>query len=475
MQDAYRLSSTPTTLHVQIERLDEFDLSVFSVESGDLFLESIKQNRVQGFVEYDTKDWICLDYFLAHSHFSKLEAYCFLASLFQTLGQALKNQPVILDVQAIFLSPNGDNVRLCRAPLIFEAWMKRQADLEGFLNSLLHLFPSDSLDVLGLLWKGATGKERFENLRPTLERLYQESTKKSLFTRRKPIPPYCAKKPICIPEETASFHSSSRVGTSFVKEWEKRLPQSAQELFSQEDQASDPSFAFGFPTQESNLDSSLSNLEILEKAALFEAQEPNSSPLENWQEVQEQNTDLNSLDCLSQINLSIQEGSIPQLLDEQETTSFFSKQVSLESMPLSSQVIPNKTDRKREDSKKSKQKKASLPQESQFSLENATVILDQWIPPCFLDIQGRTYPLEDQEVFVGRKKGCQICLEDSSVSSMHAKLTRQEERWYIQDLKSTNFTWLNEKRVIRKMRLKEGMVIRFGQCEAIFHQPLSKT
>ncbi|WP_419006102.1 FHA domain-containing protein [Holdemanella porci] len=38
---------------------------------------------------------------------------------------------------------------------------------------------------------------------------------------------------------------------------------------------------------------------------------------------------------------------------------------------------------------------------------------------------------------------------------------------YIQDLKSTNKTYLNEKEVKRKMRLKDGMTIRFGDvvCE----------
>ncbi|MDE5758455.1 MAG: hypothetical protein K2H85_07565, partial [Allobaculum sp.] len=344
MKDAYRLSSTPTTLHVQIERLDEFDLSVFSVEPGDLFLESIKQNRIQGFVEYDKKDWICLDYFLAHSHFSKQEAYCFLATLFQSLGQALKNQPVILDVQAIFLSPNGDEVRLCRAPLIFEAWMKRQEDLEYFLDSLLHLFPSDSLDVLGLLWKGATGKERFENLRPTLERLYLESTKKSLFMRRKTIPPYYAKKPICISEEIASLSSSSVAGTPFVKEWEKKLPQSAQDLFNQEDQALDSSFAFEFSAQKMNSDSAPSNLEILEKVALFETQE--------------QNTGSSPLDCFSKTNSNLQESSTPQSLDfDQETAPFFSQSAQLEPNSLFSQSLQTKPKPKKEELKKNKQKK----------------------------------------------------------------------------------------------------------------------
>lgn len=438
MKDAYRLSSTQTTLHVQIEQLDKFDLSVFALENIDLFLDCAKQNQSQGFVEYEKGDWISLDYFLRHSHFSKLEACCFLASLFHCLGQALKNQPVILDVQAIFLSSKGDEWRLCRAPLIFEAWMKRQEDIEWFLNSLLYLFPSDALDLLGLLWKGSTGKERFENLAPILERLYQESFKKSLFRKRKSIPPYCAKKPIFLPEDSSShshqnssYFENSMIQSSqsieFIKDWENTLPQSAIELFKQESQNPTPKDFFPFSLSDSTSskvqDKSTSSLAILEKAAVVEKSEDQDLP-------------------------------------------FFQERIKAEEARPSEENLPW-IEKEKADS--------SSFQEFHPSLENATVVLEQYVTPCSLEIQGKQHVLCGPEVFVGRAKGCHIQLKESSVSSMHAKLTCQEERWYLQDLKSTNCTWLNEKRVIRKMRLKEGMVIRFGQCEAIFHQSVLQT
>ena len=41
---------------------------------------------------------------------------------------------------------------------------------------------------------------------------------------------------------------------------------------------------------------------------------------------------------------------------------------------------------------------------------------------------------------------------------------------YIQDLKSTNKTYLNGKEVKRKMRLKNGMKVRFGDVECEFKE-----
>ncbi len=478
MRDAYHLLSTPTTLQVQIKQMNEFDLSVFSLESADLFLDSIKQNRTQGFVEYAKGDWISLDFFLAHSQFSKLEAYCFLSSLFLSIGRALKNQPVILDVQAIFLSAKGDEIRLCRAPLIFEKWMKRQEDIEWFLNSLLIIFPSDTLEVLGLLWKGAQGKERFENLRSILARLYLEGTKKSFFTRHKNIPPYCAKKPICLPDPSSFLNQKDSLppiqGTQFTKEWETRLPQSAQELFSQEASSRLSSHSLtdlNVSSSNQGEEESLSNLEILEKIALFDPEA--GKDLENQKSFEDSNPNSKQF-----------ENSIPvepkMILDSPNfsSESLPANQTFLkaDSITLSHEVTSSKLDEKKEESKKasSKIRKSPYKKSSSDSFENATVVLNQWIEPCFLEIQGQKHTLSGQEIIVGREIGCHIQLTDPSISSIHAKLTCQEERWYIQDLKSTNFTWLNDKRVIRKMRLKEGMVIRFGQCEAIFHQSLPK-
>lgn len=87
----------------------------------------------------------------------------------------------------------------------------------------------------------------------------------------------------------------------------------------------------------------------------------------------------------------------------------------------------------------------------------------------YLLIQGENVPLRTENVLVGRSMACDIRLENESISLKHAKLICQDNKWYIQDLKSTNGTYLNHKKVQRKMRLRDNMLVQFGQVECEFH------
>lgn len=89
---------------------------------------------------------------------------------------------------------------------------------------------------------------------------------------------------------------------------------------------------------------------------------------------------------------------------------------------------------------------------------------------AYLIVDDEKYDLVSEVVWIGRSMQCDIRLQDSSVSLKHAKITCSNERYYILDHKSSNGTFLNDKRVQRKMRLKEGMLLQFGNQEARFHQ-----
>lgn len=89
---------------------------------------------------------------------------------------------------------------------------------------------------------------------------------------------------------------------------------------------------------------------------------------------------------------------------------------------------------------------------------------------AYLEINGERYDLISEWILVGRAMSCDIRLNSTGVSLKHAKILCQNDRCYIQDLKSKNGTYLNEKKVIRRMRLKEGMKIRFADVEGIFHE-----
>lgn len=106
-----------------------------------------------------------------------------------------------------------------------------------------------------------------------------------------------------------------------------------------------------------------------------------------------------------------------------------------------------------------------LPQEEKTQLIGS---FDEY--KAYLSDGTTNYPLIGETVLIGRSMACDIRIESLEISLKHAKLTRVDDRWYIQDLKSKNKTYLNEKLVQRKMRLKDGMVISFSQRQFTFHE-----
>ena len=103
--------------------------------------------------------------------------------------------------------------------------------------------------------------------------------------------------------------------------------------------------------------------------------------------------------------------------------------------------------------------------------ENKTQLIGVKNPSkAYLIYQDEKYDLLSEDTLVGRSMACDIRLMENDVSLKHARIHCENERYYIQDLKSANGTYLNEKRVQRKMRLHSGMKLRFGNQECSFHQ-----
>ena len=64
---------------------------------------------------------------------------------------------------------------------------------------------------------------------------------------------------------------------------------------------------------------------------------------------------------------------------------------------------------------------------------------------------------------IGRHAHNTIVLPDAHVSGVHALLQQTESGWWIEDLGSTNGTWINGKRVNASLLLPED-VLRIGAC-----------
>jgi hypothetical protein len=80
----------------------------------------------------------------------------------------------------------------------------------------------------------------------------------------------------------------------------------------------------------------------------------------------------------------------------------------------------------------------------------------------------RRMPLEGQRVTVGKAPENDIALDDPVVSHLHALLERFPAGWCIQDLGSSNGTWLNGERIWTSQRLRNGDELRLGQTRLVF-------
>ena len=77
------------------------------------------------------------------------------------------------------------------------------------------------------------------------------------------------------------------------------------------------------------------------------------------------------------------------------------------------------------------------------------------------ELRGRSYPL-DEEVTLGRAAGCQVPIEDAYASQVHARVFHRDGQWYLEDLGSTNGTYLNRNRVAGPMVVKKRDRVQIG-------------
>src|SRR5688500_4128235 len=69
----------------------------------------------------------------------------------------------------------------------------------------------------------------------------------------------------------------------------------------------------------------------------------------------------------------------------------------------------------------------------------------------------------DGELVVGRTPQCQVTINDSTVSRMHARLYADGQGVYLEDLGSANGTFLDGERVMGVVKLADGQIVRPGQ------------
>ena len=78
-------------------------------------------------------------------------------------------------------------------------------------------------------------------------------------------------------------------------------------------------------------------------------------------------------------------------------------------------------------------------------------------------LAGTTVSLGDSPVTLGRGHDCTLVLDDDYASTHHARLVPEEGRWVVEDLGSTNGTYLGAAKVVRPTPVPLGQPIRIGK------------
>lgn len=126
-------------------------------------------------------------------------------------------------------------------------------------------------------------------------------------------------------------------------------------------------------------------------------------------------------------------------------------------------------------------------QDEETRVSSVSRIIDKAISSesCLVTIYGRDlgkqYPLASEETAIGRGSESDIVLDMDNVSRRHARVLNRKDGFYVEDLKSTNGTYVNDIEV-KFERLRNGDLIKIGgailkflqggNIEALFHEEI---
>ena len=78
-------------------------------------------------------------------------------------------------------------------------------------------------------------------------------------------------------------------------------------------------------------------------------------------------------------------------------------------------------------------------------------------------LKGTTIDLSEQQITLGRANDATLVLNDDYASSRHARIFPQDGQWIVEDLGSTNGTYLDRQKVTRPTPVPAGVPVRIGK------------
>jgi pSer/pThr/pTyr-binding forkhead associated (FHA) protein len=77
--------------------------------------------------------------------------------------------------------------------------------------------------------------------------------------------------------------------------------------------------------------------------------------------------------------------------------------------------------------------------------------------------QGEAAPLDQAPILIGRGTDAAIRLDDDYVSTRHARIASSGDQWFVEDLGSTNGTYVGSSRITQPTVINLGTQVRIGK------------
>ena len=78
-------------------------------------------------------------------------------------------------------------------------------------------------------------------------------------------------------------------------------------------------------------------------------------------------------------------------------------------------------------------------------------------------LTGTRISLDSRPILIGRADDSTLVLDDDYASTRHARIAQQGDDWYVEDLGSTNGTYLDRAKVTGPTRVPLGVPVRIGK------------
>ncbi len=86
----------------------------------------------------------------------------------------------------------------------------------------------------------------------------------------------------------------------------------------------------------------------------------------------------------------------------------------------------------------------------------------------------RVFDLDQTSIVVGRGEDADILIDNPAMSRRHAEFRRESDGWVVQDLGSSNGTFIGEERLEGPRAVQEGTEVAFGKFSIVFGKAVGR-